>query len=406
VKKIYDTKTALIAAFLLGTVPWHIMLSRWSLESNILPFFLLLGVWVLLSCYTTKYSALLLPLSLTVLASAFYSYGVSFIIIPWIILLFWAFNLKTILEHKISFVLSIIVFLVIATPFLLFILDNNILHRTPAFIHYLPFSVPLTPGNRLAQVTGQSTLKDNLLFLTSGFNDGQPWNIMPAFLPLGWLNIPLAAVGIYFSVRRKPLAHSVFLFWLLATLPLFLLFNLDINRANAIYIPLIVFNAVGIYEIYRAISQKEAKTAFVSLILAGITLYNSVFCYEYFRNYNNQISGIFNANFDIALAQTESAARSQELIYISDTINLNYMYVLFYLKADPADFKSHSSVTINYGTYIVTNYRNYYFHHDDRNLALASSYLALLRNGEAINCKSQQVLYSTNQWRVERCFNR
>jgi hypothetical protein len=45
--------------------------------------------------------------------------------------------------------------------------------RTPTFINYLPFSVPLIPGSRLAQVTGQSVLKDNLLFLISGFNDGQ-----------------------------------------------------------------------------------------------------------------------------------------------------------------------------------------------------------------------------------------
>src|SRR5579883_436012 len=38
VKKIYGTNTALLAAFLLATLPWYVMVSRWSLESNLLPY--------------------------------------------------------------------------------------------------------------------------------------------------------------------------------------------------------------------------------------------------------------------------------------------------------------------------------------------------------------------------------
>src|SRR5437899_7576535 len=90
VKRWYGTRTALIAALLLGTNPWHIMASRWSLESNLLPPFLLFGIVCLSSCYTCKYTRLLMPFSLVFLALAFYAYGVSIVIIPTFLVLYFA----------------------------------------------------------------------------------------------------------------------------------------------------------------------------------------------------------------------------------------------------------------------------------------------------------------------------
>src|SRR6266480_3884185 len=89
VEKLYDTRTALIASFLLGTAPWHIMMSRWGLESSLLPCFLLLGVASLSYCYTSKYSKMLIPFSLFFLAVAFYAYAVSIIIIPIFLVLYF-----------------------------------------------------------------------------------------------------------------------------------------------------------------------------------------------------------------------------------------------------------------------------------------------------------------------------
>ncbi|MFM5942030.1 MAG: phospholipid carrier-dependent glycosyltransferase, partial [Dolichospermum sp.] len=43
-----DKKLALIAAFFLAIMPWHIILSRWAIPPSIVPFFLLLFMTVFL----------------------------------------------------------------------------------------------------------------------------------------------------------------------------------------------------------------------------------------------------------------------------------------------------------------------------------------------------------------------
>ena len=42
-KNTVSRKIAYICTLLLAISPWHIMMSRWGLESNLLPFFILLG---------------------------------------------------------------------------------------------------------------------------------------------------------------------------------------------------------------------------------------------------------------------------------------------------------------------------------------------------------------------------
>lgn len=43
-KEIVDKSTGLWAMLLLSVCPWHIMMSRWGLESNLAPGFLLFGL--------------------------------------------------------------------------------------------------------------------------------------------------------------------------------------------------------------------------------------------------------------------------------------------------------------------------------------------------------------------------
>jgi hypothetical protein len=294
---------------------------------------------------------------------------------------------------------------VIAFPFLLFILDNYILHSTPEFVKHLPFTVPLLIGNRLAQIANGSALQENIHFVTSGFNDGLIWNTMPWYAPLGLLSIPLAFVGVYYCVRRGQAQAMIFVLWLLATFPLFFLFPLNINRANIIFIPLIALNAIGLSGIYDSIERKQSKTAVIFLVLVVITMYNGVFCYDYFRHYNSAIQSSFNAGFDIALAKATSAASPGETIYVSERINTNYVYTLFFLRADAQDFQRYSHISIVNGSYQVDNYRNYYFSLENPKLASVSSYVGILKGNERLSCRRTQPLYSGPGWTVERCFN-
>lgn len=75
-KELFTSRTAGIAAmFFIAINPWHIMMSRWALESNLLPTLILLSVYMLLKSFRTpKWSygfTIMLALSL-------YAYGTSY----------------------------------------------------------------------------------------------------------------------------------------------------------------------------------------------------------------------------------------------------------------------------------------------------------------------------------------
>lgn len=82
-KKAFDPKTALLGLSLLVISPWHIMISRWGLESNLAPAFLLIGFYFFIKgIYKNKYwivSAIIYGLSL-------YSYSITWIVVPLTIL--------------------------------------------------------------------------------------------------------------------------------------------------------------------------------------------------------------------------------------------------------------------------------------------------------------------------------
>ncbi|MEG1781903.1 MAG: glycosyltransferase family 39 protein [Oscillospiraceae bacterium] len=79
IKKIFSYETALLGLFLLVISPWHIMLSRWGLESNLAPALLLMGMYFLIRGVEEKqyliFSAIIYGISL-------YSYSITWIVVP------------------------------------------------------------------------------------------------------------------------------------------------------------------------------------------------------------------------------------------------------------------------------------------------------------------------------------
>ena len=402
-KKWYGTRTALIAAFFLSTYPWHIVISRYSLESNIFPCFVLFGIASLSYCYTSKYSRILIPFSLVFLAISFYAYGVSIIVIPGILMLYFLFtSKKEIWRNKIGFVLSLFLFLVISSLFLIFVLDNFILHRTPPLIQHLPFTIPLLISSRLTQIsTGQDLVAWNTLYLTDQLN-------IPFAPAIGPITLPWIAIGIYYSLRTRNVYANLLVIWLISTIPFFFIFPVNVFRGNAVFIPLVGLSAIGISGLYDAIDKKDQKRALLLLVMVTAIIYNGLFVFDYFTYYNEQTWSYFNGGFDTALTQATSLASEKEPIYVSNQLspNLSFVYVLFFLKVDPVDFQKHSRVYVYYGTYQVAQYRRYYFYPRDRELLTSPSFVGILKGQEQLICRRSEVLYTEQGWRVVRCFNK
>jgi len=80
-KSIFGKKKALTALALLSICPWSIMSARWGLESNIFPTLFLLAVFFLIKGIQTSQRYFLA--SFLVFAISLYSYGTSYLIIPY-----------------------------------------------------------------------------------------------------------------------------------------------------------------------------------------------------------------------------------------------------------------------------------------------------------------------------------
>ena len=123
IKKLFDTKMALISMFVLAVVPWHIMLARWGLESNLAPGFLLFGLYFfVLGMDNSKYfivSAVMYGLSL-------YSYATIWPFVPIMLFLqvLYALYMNRIKIEK-NTVIAVLILEILALPLFLFLLVNT-----------------------------------------------------------------------------------------------------------------------------------------------------------------------------------------------------------------------------------------------------------------------------------------
>lgn len=409
-RALYDQRTALLGTLTLAIVPWHMMLSRWALESDLLPFCLLLGVGLFLLATTERASersaARWLPFAFLPFALALYAYGIAVVVVFPLLFLLLLTSRRILLRHWVATLVGLAAFALLATPFLLFLLVNYVWHAEPAALTSLPFTVPLLLANRSSQVSaGNLTLPYNLLFFATGFYDGLPWSMLPGFLPLGLTIPPLALFGFDISLHTRPLAKQVLPIWVVSTLPLLFLTPLNVNRDNAIFLPLVGLSAVGVVGLVRRCKTPRWRRLIAVALVGSMVVYSAVFTYAYFTRENASISGPFHAGLGSALAEAARVSRPGELTYVSDQIVLNYVYVLYYGKIDPVDFQQHVRYVARDGVYEVHSFRTYRFQPTNPDLASAASYVYVLSRGKHLPCASPTTLWTSGQWVVGRCTN-
>ncbi|MCX6089278.1 MAG: glycosyltransferase family 39 protein, partial [Candidatus Atribacteria bacterium] len=184
IKKSDDEKTSLLSLLLLAISPWHIMISRWGLESNIFPSMILFALYFLMISREKKnlvyFSSILFALSL-------YSYGPSYIIVPLLLILI---SLVFLVRKKITvdrFLGSLGVFLILALPMMLFIMIN---FWKLSSVQTAWFSIPRLAESRLKELAFfqpgvlQSISANFFTFfriLIYPQDDGLIWNAIPGY---------------------------------------------------------------------------------------------------------------------------------------------------------------------------------------------------------------------------------
>lgn len=314
---------ALISLFALAICPWHIMMSRWGLDANLAPGFLMFGFYFFIrGLEQEKY----LLLSGFFYGLSLYCYAVIWPIVPSILLLQILYGLyhKKLRINRYSLLASLILFL-LALPLLLFILVNSEVIPEIA----LPFlTIPKMGGYRGGEIAfGFSEMYGNLrtaLSLLYHQNTGAPQDILlpyGLFYDIGRVFIIIGAVSLIWkvikSLWKKEFAYEYFLFVQLVGGGLnCLLVAAVLHQIDALYIPLVLCEGYGIWCILRFLYQKRQILAkAIGGIILGIFLTNLVFFQrDYYTSYRTLTDAYF-ANgveqcVDYALAQCEESGFS------------------------------------------------------------------------------------------------
>lgn len=332
----------LLALALLAINPWHIMASRWALESNLLPAALMAGLWCCALAEERPWAAVGAGAAFGL---ALYAYGTAFFFLP-PFLIIAAVRLRRYLSPAPA-AAALGVFALLALPITLCQAANAL---GLGEIHLLGLTLPELTSTRQSATSvlgggGWAAAWDNFrtfLGILWRQSDGLPWNSLG--LARGGIfyvfGLPAAAVGlaVSFGGRKNTPQEWPLRAGVLCALACTFLISGNINRLNMLWPLLVYFEAVGCYVLLRALRSWAA------LPLAGIAL-----CFALFLGgYNAALGEPGNVNFFPGLGEAieyaESERRGGEDIYITDYVNAPYIFALFYTQTDPLTF----SETVDY----------------------------------------------------------
>ena len=359
-KEVFGSyKKALFGAAFLAICPWHIILSRWSLDSNIMPFTLGLSVYLfILGIKTDK--TLIYCLSAASYALCMYSYGSATIVVPIHLLLISIYCLKNKIIGIKQLIAAVLTFVVVFAPLLVFYAVNYL--GLPEIVTD-SFSFNKFTASRQEEVFLSldaslpaallSNLKQLLITMTIGDNDEMKCHFIPGFATLFEFTFPITFLGIFlgkkafskgkdnaeegklvpFAEKKRYAMDAVFVTLLISCVALAIGIRADVSRMVMIFLPLIYFMVKGISFIWERYSVGAYVVMGVLVIAAGL------FVKDYFFEFNDMTSGIFMPGYGEAAKRAyEIAGDEKKIISTYEDLSAPFMLALYYTDYDPVKF--------------------------------------------------------------------
>jgi hypothetical protein len=312
----------------LGLSPWHIMASRWALESNLAPGVFLIAVYLLV-CAAEKRSARLYCASAAVFALSMYAYATVCIVMPLFAAAAAVFLLRKRRIGAGQMLLAAAVFLALSVPLLLFYAVN--------LFGLDSIETPFFSAPRLSAMRGVlafDSIGKNfmaLLRLLVIQNDGLPWNNLPNIGITYIFMTPFALAGIFSAVAERKRAgyKTLMLIWFGCAVVLGCVVEVNTNRINFIFIPLIYLISEG--AVFVCARVKAAKYVIGLSALLGFAAFNGAYFGE---GYARTIERNFYESFGEAI---QYASALDGPVYVTN-LNGAYALTLFYTETDPREF--------------------------------------------------------------------
>jgi len=326
IRHLCGINTALLGLFLLALNPWHIMLSRWAFDCNLAPLIFLPAVYYITISHKKP---VFFILGMFLLGLSCYGYAtVLMLYAVFIPLLAWQmFHNKIIpLQYAIP---GFLIFVLVSAPLMLWWFINTFDY--PAFELFGLYIPRMTV---LRSITAVNIVVDNFKyfgeFMLTG-NDGLISNAISPFGPFYSFMLAFIFFGIYVLFTKFKGKASEMKFWLISAIILALVVNININRVNMIFFPLIFAAALGIAEI-----QKHVKF-FVPVLACLIITTTAVFVNVYITSFNQDNQYMYFNLYDKAIEYAVQNSPPNSTIYVSG-VSAPYVFVLYATKMPPQQF--------------------------------------------------------------------
>ena len=362
-RKIGNKKIALIGLIFFAICPWHIMKSRWGLESNLFPDLILIATYLMIKGLEDK-KTFVYYIAFVVFGLSAYAYGTSYFFLPVFIIPVLIILLK---QRKITIkraILSLLVVAITALPIMGYVIINTFdLNEIK-----LPFlTIPRLQVNRYEEITSifssgfitttLQNLKDGLKVVVTQ-NDNLPWNSIKESGTMYLFSGIFTIIGIIFNFHNKTKDRLKYGFiinvWLIVSILIMLVVEPNINRLNIIMIPIIYYTILGI----DVVTDEKYKIVKVAII--------AVYCISFISfmvTYSRQDSGKY-FTFEDGMEEPIKyvATLEDKQIHITDKIKEPYIYVLFFTEYNTNDFVDTVKYDDENKEYRkVQEFGNYYF---------------------------------------------
>lgn len=295
-KELYGSSTALFGLSVLVICPWHVMLSRWGLESNLAPAFLLFGLYFLIKGLNdNRYW----PLAACMYGLSLYAYAITWMVVPLTLLLVFSYMLICRNEFSWKYLLlSVLILFILALPHMLFMLINmNVMPeiRTPFF------SIPKLVAMRQSEISLSNIVSRSnitrVFQLVLGYGDDMPWNTFSGFGMYYMVSIPLILIGMcrmailgYQQIKeRKMDAESVIWIGAVCSISIItLVAPINVNKANHLHFYIIILITAGMKTVLNMLPAKKRIITVVVALVYGLSVWN--FSCKYFKKYDDIIS--------------------------------------------------------------------------------------------------------------------
>lgn len=299
--KLLNHKFALFSLLFIRIMPWHIMKSRFGLESNLFPEMLLHGT-LLIMLSTKEKHHILFYLSSVIFGLSSYSYGTSYFFLFFFVIFILIYLYVKRYQKWFYCLIYLVIVFVICISIILFLYINLFDKET---MHILWFDIPKLTIDRFHSVTSIFSSKffsDALNNLSSSLalmisqNDGLPYNSTPYFGCLYLFTLPFTIIGLFIkpSIKNKNIYelkyineesknYSLYLslnkIWLIVSLMMMCIISSNINRINVVWFPYAFLSIAGLYE--TLLKFKLSRKPLAILYLVSFVGFMSYYPFDY-----------------------------------------------------------------------------------------------------------------------------